>query len=103
MHDALEERQATDQAGHPEHGRRGHHDAGAASQRTKPEPQGRMSETARGRESRRGAQTARRSPPPLPTHAGHGPAARAAAVGPRAAIATPAARAAPHTRTPLTA
>lgn len=34
VYDAPEERQAADEAGHPQHGRRGHHDAGAASQRS---------------------------------------------------------------------
>lgn len=52
MHDAPEVRQAADEAGHPEYGRRGDHDAGAAGARAQPESEGGVPEAARGGEGR---------------------------------------------------
>ena len=34
MHDTSKDRQTTDEARHPQHGRRGHHEFGTASQRS---------------------------------------------------------------------
>jgi len=52
VHDAPEVRQAADEAGHPEHGRRGDHDAGTAGARAQSESEGGVPEATRGGEGR---------------------------------------------------